>query len=388
MDDFPATEGNYLKYCKHYWCDSCLKRAFDLSVTDIQHMPPKCCGGKPIQPKIAMHLYKSEFRKLWNAKYAEWTTKDRLYCPAKGCGTWIKPEYIKLDYKGNKTYGKCPKCNRKVCPKCNGKHHPDKKDCPNDPETQAFIKTAKENGWQNCGKCGLTVERIDGCHHMKCPPPCNFEFCILCGAQWKTCQCPWFSNDIIAEERLRAQMHPWPNPHQIPDQLPDFHRNRRVTYQEEIDRRREQERRDEALARRLAFMNMEDDIPIPNHIHGMPADFVQRARNVLAGGHNTANLEEGERLVAQLAQQYAQQPGHPDGRAAPRRYVVRNDYRGQEQDPQWAGQAAAQPPPHAPAPPVRRAFADRGARAGQMAGIMGDGGGDGRVDEWRQWIDG
>ena len=55
-------------------------------------------------------------------------------------------------------------------------------------------------------------------------------------------------------------------------------------------------------------MNMEDDIPIPNHIHGMPADFVQRARNVLAGGHNTANLEEGERLVAQLAQQYAQ-PG-------------------------------------------------------------------------------
>jgi hypothetical protein len=46
-------------------------------------------------------------------------------------------------------------------------------------------------GAQRCGQCGNVVEKTGGCNHIVCI--CKREFCYLCGATWRGCDCPLFS---------------------------------------------------------------------------------------------------------------------------------------------------------------------------------------------------
>lgn len=147
-------------------CNSCLKRIFNLSVTDPQHMPPKCCTDKNIPLDHVAPLFDDKFKRLWNKKFQEFTTKDRMYCPKKGCGEWIQPKDIKLDRSVGRRYGVCGKCKTKACKKCNMKWH-GSKDCKNDDETRQLLDTAKKEGWQRCYNCKAVVQLAEGCNHMK-----------------------------------------------------------------------------------------------------------------------------------------------------------------------------------------------------------------------------
>lgn len=145
-------------------CHSCLRRIFKLSVTDPQHMPPKCCTADCIPLKHVDKLFDIPFKKLWNRKFQEYTTKNRIYCPSRRCGEWIKPANYHDDGKGGK-YGKCGRCKTKVCILCSGKWH-GKKECPRDEETNRLLEAAKEAGWQRCYSCRTMVELKEGCNHM------------------------------------------------------------------------------------------------------------------------------------------------------------------------------------------------------------------------------
>ncbi|KAL1965422.1 hypothetical protein VTN77DRAFT_5678 [Rasamsonia byssochlamydoides] len=256
-DDIPISKSAKLA-CSHRMCHSCLKRIFVMSVTDPQHMPPRCCTSDHIPLKHVEKLFDVKFKMKWNRKYQEYTTKNRIYCPAKGCGEWIKPNQIFLDTSsgptGGRKYGKCSRCNTKVCCICNGKWHSGK-DCPKDEETKKFVDMAKEKGWQRCYNCSAMVELKEGCNHMTCR--CTAEFCMICGSKWKTCDCPWFNYGTGEGDRLNYMNVP-----QIIGAFDDGDgggpRNR-LRYQDELDRRREQEQQDEALARRLQLLAMDDD---------------------------------------------------------------------------------------------------------------------------------
>merc|ERR1712187_861963 len=40
---------------------------------------------------------------------------------------------------------------------------------------------------KKCPGCGFYIERNQGCNHMTCRHPnCGYEFCWMCGADWKT----------------------------------------------------------------------------------------------------------------------------------------------------------------------------------------------------------
>ena len=94
---------------------------------------------------------------------------------------------------------------------------------------------------------------------------------MLCGAAWKTCECPWFNySNVNDPDRLRDMRVPYVV--EVPaaivrgemrDEVPrPAARNQRDparTYQEEVDARRRQERADAALARRLQLAAIEDD---------------------------------------------------------------------------------------------------------------------------------
>lgn len=161
-DDVPSARSAKLE-CGHRMCNDCLKRIFEMSVKDPVHMPPKCCTSDHIPLKHVDKLFDIRFKMLWNRKYQEMHTLNRVYCPASKCGEWIKSPR-KHSYQGRE-YVQCPRCSTKVCMSCNGKMHKSR-DCPNDPDLASLLAHAKEKGWQTCFNCNAMVELKEGCNHM------------------------------------------------------------------------------------------------------------------------------------------------------------------------------------------------------------------------------
>lgn len=302
LSDVPISKSAKLA-CKHRMCNSCLRRIFTMSVSDPQHMPPKCCTQDHIPLKHVEKLFDLRFKKKWNLKYQEYTTKNRVYCPARGCGEWIKPSHIHTDTSGGsntgRKYGKCTRCRTKVCTTCNGKWHTSR-ECPKDEATQQFAEIAKKEGWQRCFSCLATVELKEGCNHMTCR--CQAEFCMMCGLKWKTCDCPWFTYEAVENDRLNHMDIRQRIP--IPGVIP----NPALGYQEELDRRREQERRDENLARRMQVLGLDgaDDNnfvfppppPVPAHV--MNQDFLRRVADIHSATYNAANADAVATTLAGL----------------------------------------------------------------------------------------
>ena len=253
--------------CSHRMCHSCLKRIFNMSVKDPAHMPPKCCTSEHIPLKHVDKLFDDAFKKNWNRKYQEYNTRNRIYCPLRGCGEWIKPSHITLDH-GRKV-GKCKRCGTKVCCICNNRMHTSR-DCPKDPETRRFVEVAKEKGWQRCFNCSAMVELKEGCNHMTCR--CTAEFCMVCGSKWKSCDCPWFNYEPV-----------------------HAHLGNPARYQEELDRRRDQERRDEDIARRMEVLGLDrpDMLGLGNaRTQDFNQNFIRQAREAL-----TANYQQAEQAA-------------------------------------------------------------------------------------------
>ncbi|KAL7950204.1 hypothetical protein V8C42DRAFT_192132 [Trichoderma barbatum] len=275
MEDTPSSKGADLK-CGHRMCNACMKRNFEMSIHDPQHMPPRCCTKSHIPLKHVDKLFDNAFKRTWNRKFAEYSTGNRVYCPSKRCGEWIKPTSFYRGEDGRRV-ARCGRCKTKVCPKCSGKWH-SSTECPRDEETNRFLDQAKEEGWKRCYKCKSMVELKEGCNHMTCR--CGAEFCMICGTKWKGCSCPWFNyengsnpwennqiqdlniptedlrkilrtNRPISMEELRSYARPTSS---MPAARP-----RPQTYEEELLLRRLQEQRDAGFARRLQVEDDHDD---------------------------------------------------------------------------------------------------------------------------------
>jgi len=213
-------------------------------------MPPTCCTSDHIPLHHVENLFDISFKKTWNRKFQEYTTKNRMYCPSRKCGAWIKPKDIHRDRDGKK-YGVCSSCKTKVCFSCNGKWH-SSRDCPKDEETKQLLETAQKHGWQRCYNCRTMIELKEGCNHMTCR--CKAEFCMICGLKWKTCNCPWFNYEAVENDRLLHMRLPGDPFLPIPRRGEVRYRN----YDDEMNDRRRQERTDGILARRFQGLETGD----------------------------------------------------------------------------------------------------------------------------------
>ena len=406
MSSYPASRTARLA-CNHRMCHSCLRRIFTLSITDPQHMPPKCCTTEHIPLKHVDKLFDLKFKMKWNQKYQEYTTKNRLYCPARGCGEWIKPASIHIDTTGGantgRKYGKCGRCKTKVCTACNGRWHASRT-CPKDDATKQFIEIAKKEGWQRCYNCSATVELKEGCNHMTCR--CKAEFCMICGVKWKGCDCPWFNYQTVEQDRLNHMNVPVVRRVVIDGQQVNADHPRAARgYQAELDARREQERRDEQLARRLQTLGLDppgieiyqvrdDDHSSNNHgfgvgnaaghhmnTHFLPAQAMttpsipyNNARQAQPGYPSVPPLQPQPllRQHSQASRAYNNYHGtRPAERVVPRRSTTSYEH-----------EAAV----HVPLRSATVGLAREEPSGSTLAGLT-RGTAEGRVDEWRRWVD-
>ncbi|OAL00260.1 hypothetical protein IQ06DRAFT_222194 [Phaeosphaeriaceae sp. SRC1lsM3a] len=346
--------------CGHRMCHSCLKRQFTLSVQDPQHMPPRCCTSEHIPLKYAERLFDDKFKILWNKKYQEYTTANRLYCPSKGCGQWIKPSRIRMDLTYGRRYARCGTCSTKVCVLCNERFHT-KRECPKDEETNRLVQMAKEQGWQRCYSCKAVVELKEGCNHMTCR--CTAQFCMVCAAPWKTCNCPWFNYQHIEDnDRLNDMRVPYTTQHpedvveviELPDEpSPPPARRSSTRNRHRSGRERDVERTDRHLATHMQALHLNPTPSASESHRTAPAVQVYGVGN--ATGHHM-NDSYAMRPAANIA-----------ARTIPRTSAPRASF------------FSRRPERQAP-PPVRHST----AAASAMAGLSRDGSkrGQNRVGTW------
>lgn len=217
-----------------------------------------------------------------------------------------------------------------------------------------FVEVAEQAGWRKCYNCSAMVELKEGCNHMTCR--CTAEFCMVCGLKWKSCDCPWFNYNAVDD--LRGDP---------------------IRYQEEMDRRQQQMREDERVAREMmAGLNLGDrnqprePVRVRTRDRDMPRDvrqfqvrgpgerrfnasFIQQAREVLTADYQNAETAARGLLGGWLA-------GRENNENHNRNH---NPLAGLPDDPDHNVQQLPGAFPITPSPPRRRIHRVRRTAGGQ-----------------------
>lgn len=217
FDEFPRHELVHLD-CSHDYCKPCLREVVFTAMKNEAAFPPKCCLTEIALKTVLVCLDKKQ-RDEYRTKSAEYAIPagHRWYCPVPTCSKWIRPESLQQDRRTPQT---CPHCQASICSMCRAVAHGTNQDCPQDFGLESTLEIAESEGWRRCYSCRTMVELTTGCRHITCR--CGAEFCYVCNAIWRTCNCTEADKERRIRE-LRAQ------------------REERAQMQEEERRRREEE---------------------------------------------------------------------------------------------------------------------------------------------------
>ncbi|KAF9242087.1 hypothetical protein BU15DRAFT_87006 [Melanogaster broomeanus] len=133
-------------------------------------------------------------------KSKEFTTPStsRVYCPKPTCSTFLGGS------DGSKRNLTCGECGAVVCSECKNDAHPGE-DCSANQAALEVKELATSSGWQTCPGCHAIVELSQGCYHITCR--CSSQFCYLCSAQWKTCDCRQWDEPHLLDDAERRVLN-------------------------------------------------------------------------------------------------------------------------------------------------------------------------------------
>ena len=143
--------------CGDSYCDGCVSELFELAMKDESLYPPRCCRQNIPLKSVRIFLKPGQYE-AFKKKSIELDTKNRTYCFAPTCNTFIPTSSIREDI------ATCLECSRTTCTICRGPAH--RGDCPEDTALQQVLQTAESVGWQRCYQCHALVELETGCNHM------------------------------------------------------------------------------------------------------------------------------------------------------------------------------------------------------------------------------
>lgn len=180
--------------CSHSYCRVCLINLVEASTRDETLYPVRCCQ-QPLPVADFLLLLPSDLRSHFQAKSAEFATPptSRIYCPNQTCSEFLGSS------SGRRSEITCA-CGTCVCSACKNRSH-SHEDCAENVQTSAVKCLASQMGWQTCPGCHAIVELWQGCYHMTCR--CSTQFCYLCAALWKTCDCRQWDDQRLLDDAER-----------------------------------------------------------------------------------------------------------------------------------------------------------------------------------------
>ena len=185
-----------LKSCCDLYHVDCLREYLNLEITE-KRVPIKC-------PKCEDIFQESDLRERLDnemfGKYQKFLMDNLVMnnpdefscCPTPDCAYVFMPN-------GQSRF-LCSLCNQDYCLNCRVNYHENItceefqksfKESGYGESDKQFFSFVKGNKFKQCPNCKYWVEKNRGCNHMTCR--CKHEFCYVCGAKHKTCNCNLFS---------------------------------------------------------------------------------------------------------------------------------------------------------------------------------------------------
>lgn len=95
----------------------------------------------------------------------------RAYCAAPSCSKFLHPYTHTMNQTTNVEFAVCEEegCGKTTCIGCKTVIEGDAMNhkCEKNEEDEKFNQIAKEKGYQQCGVCGVTVELMEACNHIR-----------------------------------------------------------------------------------------------------------------------------------------------------------------------------------------------------------------------------
>ncbi|KAH7916168.1 hypothetical protein BJ138DRAFT_1169480 [Hygrophoropsis aurantiaca] len=181
--------------CSHHYCLGCIRDLAEASTRDETLYPLRCCKQQLPMDNV-MRLLPSPLVDLVQLKSIEFSTPaaSRVYCCNRTCSIYLGGA------SDDKTDIVCSKCDTAICSACKNPAHPGE-ECTDNIMTLEVKALAATQGWQTCPTCNAIIELKQGCYHMTCR--CSAQFCYLCTALWKTCQCRQWDEERLENEAAR-----------------------------------------------------------------------------------------------------------------------------------------------------------------------------------------
>ncbi|CAJ2643370.1 unnamed protein product [Trifolium pratense] len=190
FDAYPLSEIEAAS-CGHLFCFSCWGGYIGTSISDgpgclMLRCPDPACKAAVDQNMInlvASGEDKEKYDRYLLRSYVE-DNKKTKWCPAPSC-----EHAVNFDG-GLGNYDVSCLCSYSFCWNCTeDAHRP--VDC--DTVSKWILKNNAESANTNwilaytkpCPECKKPIEKNQGCSHMTCKSPCNFQFCWLCLGAWR-----------------------------------------------------------------------------------------------------------------------------------------------------------------------------------------------------------
>ncbi|KAF3926079.1 hypothetical protein ABW20_dc0109801 [Dactylellina cionopaga] len=141
-------------HCHHASCVDCVKRNFKLCLEDTSLLPPRCCYRYPnVYASIACDNI-NELKKL-----ARCIVTGKNPAPVSNCYK-CKADIFDGSVLGDIAF--CITCDETTCIKCGIQWHEFERTGCHLVLLRRFISTVRENGWAQCYRCGIVVEKAEG----------------------------------------------------------------------------------------------------------------------------------------------------------------------------------------------------------------------------------
>ena len=184
----------FLNSCKDVYHVECFNKYLIFEISE-KHLPLTCpkCELVLLENDLRERLTYDEFYKYQRFSIefvAEKYPNEYSCCPTPDCSFIFLPNH--------ETHFECPQCSKEYCLKCRVEYHKgitceDYQIYYNgDSEDLKFFIFVKGQKFKQCPQCKFWVEKAIGCNHMTCR--CTFQFCYLCAAKYKTCNCKDYQN--------------------------------------------------------------------------------------------------------------------------------------------------------------------------------------------------